>query len=95
MQKGTPARQVLNRPELEEMRRGFIIGTFNKRGMTSRDLSDGGDQERDLAAYYRDQAVRVQYEFPFVAESLESLAQSYKHDAVREDNAAGLRKEGY
>lgn len=91
----TPARQVLDRPELEDMRRGFYIGTHNKRGVTSRGPWDGGDQERDLAAYYRDQAARVQHESPLVAELLESLARSYEHDAVREDNQASLRKEGY
>lgn len=90
-----PARRVLDRQDMEEIRRGFSIGTFNKRGVTSRGPWDGGDQERDLAAYYRSNAEKVQHEQPRVAELLESLARSYEHDAVREDNEANLRKEGF
>ena len=33
---GLPARDILNRPELEQMRVGFQTGAFNKRGVTSR-----------------------------------------------------------
>jgi len=89
------ARQVLDRPDLEQMRRGFYLGTINKRGVTTRSPWDGGNQERDLASYYRNNAEKVQYEQPRVAELLESLARSYEHDAVREDNEANLRKEGF
>jgi len=90
-----PARQVLDPPEMEHMRRGFHTGAINKRGVTSRGPCDGGDQERDLAAYYRGNAERVQHDYPHLAELLESLAQSYEHDAVRHDNEASLRKEGF
>jgi hypothetical protein len=90
-----PARQVLDRPELEDMRRGFVIGTRNKRGMTSRSPWDGGDQERDLAAYYRKQAAIVQSIQPHVASMLEEIADSYEHEGHREDISANLRKEGY
>lgn len=91
----SPAREVLDRPELNDMRRGFYIGTFNKRGVTSRSPLDGGGQERDLATYYRDQAGRVQYSHPNVAAILEEIAGDYEHDGKREDDKANLRKEGY
>jgi hypothetical protein len=90
-----PARQVLDRPELEEMRRGFHTGAINKRGVTSRGPWDGGNQERELAAYYRNHAQTMQHDQPRVAELLESLASSYEHDGVREDNEADLRKERF
>jgi hypothetical protein len=77
------------------MRRGFVIGTRNKRGMTSRSPWDGGDQERDLAAYYRKQAAIVQSIQPHVASMLEEIADSYEHEGHREDISANLRKEGY
>lgn len=89
------AREVLDRPEMEEMRRGFSIGTWNKRGVTSRSPWDGGDQERDLAVYYRSQAERVQYSHPNFAATLEEIAKSYERDGTREDVSASLRKEGY
>nr|VFK09360.1 MAG: hypothetical protein BECKLPF1236B_GA0070989_10089 [Candidatus Kentron sp. LPFa] len=48
-----PVRDLLERPELEEMRRGFQIGTYNKRGITVRAHGKGGGQERALAAQYQ------------------------------------------
>lgn len=90
-----PVRQVLDRSEMEEMRRGFLIGTRNKRGMTTRSPWDGGAQERNLAAYFRGEAEKIQHSHPQVAALLESLARSYEHDGFQEDNQASLRKEGY
>lgn len=90
-----PARLVLDRPDLEQLRRGFSIGSFNKRGTTTRSPWDGGDQERDLAAYYRKNAEKVQDIQPRVAELLELLAKHYERDATREDNEANLRKETF
>ena len=91
----TPAREILESPELENMRTGFITGTINKRGVTSRSPWDGGDQERDLAAYYRNQAERVQHSHPNVAAMLDQLAQGYERHGKREDVEANLRKEGF
>ncbi|MBI5593536.1 MAG: hypothetical protein HY881_24045 [Deltaproteobacteria bacterium] len=91
----SPARELLDRPDLEEMRRGFSIGTKNKRGITSRSPWDGGSQERNLAAYYRGQAERVQYTHPYVAALLEGIAKDYEHHGKREDEEANLRKESF
>ena len=90
-----PARRVLEQHDLKEMRRGFYFGAINNRGVTCRSPCDGGDQERELVAYYRNQAQKVQHDQPHVAELMESLARNYEHDALREDNAANLRKEGF
>lgn len=90
-----PARDVLDRAELEEMRTGFVIGVHNKRGVTSRSPWDGGDQERHLAAHYRNQAERIQYTHPNMAATLEKIAKSYERDGQREDVDASLRKESY
>ena len=90
-----PVRELLDRPELEKMRNGFHIGTRNKRGITCRLPYDGGDQERDLAAYYRAQATRAQYSHPNVAGMLEGIAKGYEHDGKREDTQANLMKEQF
>lgn len=90
-----PARQVLDRPEMEEMRLGFAIGTGNKRGVTTRSPWDGGKQERDLAAHYRALAGKVQHSQPYVAAMLEDIAKTYDWHGSREDVDANLRKEGY
>lgn len=91
----SPARKVLDRQEMEEMRRGFCIGAWNKRGVTSRSPWDGGAQERDLAAYYRSQAGRVQHSHPNIAAMLEEIARDFERHGRREDVEANLRKEGY
>jgi hypothetical protein len=88
-----PAREVLDLPDMEEMRRGFSIGTSNKRGVTTRSPLDGGKQERDLATYYRGMAERVQYSQPMVAAMLEGIAKSYELHGRWEDIEANLRKE--
>lgn len=91
----SPARELLDSLDLEEIRRGFRIGTLNKRGTTSRSPWDGGNQERTLATYYREQAERVQYSHPNVAAMLEEIARSYEHQGKREDIEANLRKESF
>ncbi|WP_029134524.1 hypothetical protein [Sedimenticola selenatireducens] len=91
----TSVAKLLDRSELDQMRRGFVIGTHNKRGTTSRSPCEGGAQERDLAQYYREQAEKFQYVYPNVSEMLEGIARSYESDARREDYEAGLRKEGF
>lgn len=90
-----PTREILESPELEHMRTGFITGTVNKRGVTSRSPWDGGDQERNLAAHYSSQAERVQHSHPNVAAMLVQLAQGYERHGKREDVEANLRKEGF
>ncbi len=91
----SPAREVLDRPELDDMRGGFSTGAWNKRGVTSRSPWDGGEQERDLATYYRGQAERVQHSHPNVAVMLEGIAKIYERHGKHEDDEANLRKEGF
>lgn len=89
------AREVLERPDSEEMRRGFNIGIYNKRGAIWRSPSDGGKQEYCLASDYRQYAERIQFTHPNVAATLEGVAKGYDRQARREDIEADLRKEGY
>jgi hypothetical protein len=90
-----PARDVLDRPEVEGMRRGFQTGAFNKRGVTTRSPDEGGNQERSLATTYRKYARALQHSHVHLAATLEELARSYESDGVREDLRAKLRQEGY
>ena len=68
----------------EEILKGFSVGIFNKRGLVTRSLREGGDQERDLARTFRAFADACQGEWtgrrrPFVA------SRSYEEDARQED----------
>lgn len=89
-----PARDVLDRPELEDMRRGFHTGTMNKRGVTSRSPDEGGGQERGLAEEYRRHARALQHSHVNLAAGIEEIARSYERYGQREDVEAQLRREG-
>ena len=88
-----PARDILERPENEPMRRGFMIGRHNMRGVVSKGPYEGGDQERELEKQYRKQAEALRISNPKVAAMLESLADSYRDEAAREDERASRRRE--
>ncbi|CRI65399.1 conserved hypothetical protein [Thiocapsa sp. KS1] len=92
---GIPARDILDRPELAQMRRGFETGTYNKRGITSRAMDEGGNQERVLADRFRRYAIGLAATHPHLAESLERIARTYEHDAKRHDEDAALNRERY
>jgi len=88
-------RELLDRPELEDMRNGFKIGIRNKRGVTTRACGEGGAQERRLADYYRQQAQALACSHVYVAEALEAMARSYEADGVRCDLDAQLSRERF
>lgn len=90
-----PVRDFLDRAELEDMRSGFRTGLFNKRGSYWGSPTEGGVQERQIAATYRSLAEGLSATNPFVAETLETLAKWYEGDARRADDDARLRLENY
>ena len=75
-----------------EVDRGFIIGTQDARGVVTRHPGEGGDQERTLAAKYRDWAQQIAYEYPHVGSILERIADCYERDAGRQDTDANLQR---
>ncbi|WP_407048920.1 hypothetical protein [Methyloraptor flagellatus] len=85
---------LLDRPELEEMRDGFSIGIMNKRGVVRRSLDEGGTQERELASRYREFARPLAGTHVRVFDLLEKLASHYEKDGLREDLDRRLRREG-
>lgn len=87
------ARKVLDTPEYEVMRRGFFIGRYNSRGITSRGPYSGGSQERDLEDWYTQQADTIRPDYPIAARALDDLAKSYRQDALRHDLDAEFSKD--
>lgn len=90
-----PMREVLNRPELEKVRHGLQIGLWNKCGVTSRSLEEGGSQERVLADEYRRHARALQHSYVNLAAALEETAHSDENYGLREGLQAQLRREGH
>ena len=84
---------VLDRPEFNQMRRGFEIEVYNTRGVTTRGLTDGGMQERALAQRYSSWASQLASRWPRVASLLRRIADHYIAEAEREDVEAQLRQD--
>jgi hypothetical protein len=53
---------------------------------------DGGDQERDLAAMYRNWARRLAFEYPYVASVVEGIAERYDREAEMWDSGDAVRR---
>ena len=89
-----PARDILERPELEVIQRGFVVGTFNKRGVTSRLPDEGGAQEHNLADKYRSYAKDLRMSYPNLASALDKISDVYEQEGRREDLETDLYLEG-
>jgi len=85
-----PLRDLIESVQSEEFDRGIIIGVANARGVTSRALGAGGDQERELASKYLDFASAIRDRWPRSAAVLTRIGESYERDAMRMDVEAEL-----
>lgn len=77
--------ESLRNPKLEA---GLFRGRLNRRGVTIRGIFEGGMQETSLAARYREDARRMNAQWPRTAAILNSLAEDYEREALREDTEA-------
>ena len=89
-----PIRDVLEDAPDERLARGFSIGVYNKRGVTSRGLTEGGQQEYDLADKYAAWAEAVQTSHPRTSAALRGIAESYREEGSRNDEEARRFMEG-
>ncbi|MFD6260202.1 hypothetical protein ACFWFK_03625, partial [Micromonospora chalcea] len=87
-------REVLESVPNDRLERGFMIGLYNKRGVTSRGMTEGGKQEYDLAKRYERWAEAVEATYPRTAGALRSVAASYREDGRRNDEEARRFLEG-
>lgn len=83
-----PVRDVIEDVANEDLDQGFAIGLYNRRGVTTRMPTDGGDLERALAHRYRADAKACALLWPRTRAVLERIASSYEADAEREDQSA-------
>ena len=87
-------RLVLQNIATKDLRIGFVAGSLNRRGVWTRNLEEGGRQERDLAGQYRARAASVALDSPFVARALDEIANHYDAHAVVMDTRAELERRG-
>jgi hypothetical protein len=84
-------RDVMEDIQSEALMRGAHTGMYNSRGVVAR--GEGGAQERELAEKYRAWGRALQVSHPFVAAKLLfDLANTYDHEANREDTQAGIMR---
>ncbi|WP_420626346.1 hypothetical protein [Candidatus Poriferisodalis sp.] len=86
-------RDLLERLQSDHVDQGLHVTIRNRRGVTSRSPTAGGDQERQLAQNYRQQGHQFT-EWPRSAAIFNSLASSYEHDAGYHDRDAESRRRG-
>jgi hypothetical protein len=91
---GWPDRAVRDQIELlqsDALERGIKLGRYNMRGVHSKQLYEGGDQERALALSNRKNA-ELAAAWPRTSAMLAAIAKSWEGEAQREDTEAAQRK---
>jgi hypothetical protein len=83
-------RDIIEQEASESLERGLIAGRFNMRGVYSKGIYDGGDDERAFAREYRAWASTCGA-WPRTARLLEGIASNWDAQAEREDNEAKKR----
>jgi hypothetical protein len=78
-------RDALDEINSEKIFRGFEISIRNQRGSHWKSMTEGGAQERELAAKYQKLADGIRSGWAMTAASLQRIADSYSHQAKCED----------
>jgi hypothetical protein len=78
-------RRIIEDLDNDVINRHIPIEIYNGRGVVSRGLNEGGNQERKLAQNYKEMSERLTTKWPVTASILRGIAESYEHDARRED----------
>jgi hypothetical protein len=84
----TAIRDSIESTRSRELERGIANGVLDKHGMTVRSPTDGGQQERDLAAFYRASSQAVAPKWLRTSALLERIAKDFEHIAERHDESA-------
>lgn len=83
-------RDVIDNVASRDLERGFEVGTYNGRGVVTKNPAEGGEQERQLAKRYEKDAVAVRDRWPRTAAVLRRIANTYRMEARREDDQSEL-----
>jgi len=83
-------REALEEIGSEDIAAGMCVGVYNSRGVHWK--GEGGNQERELAQKYRNWSRQLAFEYPYVANMLEQIANGYDREAAWEDSEGAVRK---
>lgn len=87
-----PVAEVIERLKCNELEHGIIIERFNMRGVYSKDMFEGGREERDLAQRYREWANQTAAAHVRTKAMLNTIAEQWDKDAKQADEEAARDK---
>ena len=87
----SPVCQVIEAAASVQIERGFAIECFNKRGVFSKGIHEGGDQEREFAKRYGDWATATLH-FPRTSAMLTDISEHWLRSADQADVEAEQSK---
>ena len=87
-------RRLFERLQDDDVEDGYFVEVLGRRGVTSRGLEDGGEQERALVDRYRADAERSAHQWPRTAAILRKIVKSYESEARRNDESAERVRRG-
>ena len=90
---GAAVRDLLETIGSRDLENGIVIGKIGLQGVTTRGLLDGGKQEWDLVAKYRQSSDVLKARWPRTARVLRDLAEYFEGRARQEDLEADLRSD--
>lgn len=80
--------QIIEEINTHSLKSGYSSAMYNKRGSSTRGAFDGGDIEREKAAYFEKLANDFKNKYPNVAEVFKRMQQGYLAEAKRMDEEA-------
>jgi len=83
-------RNVIERLKNNVIEKHIPFGIYNSRGVVTRNLTEGGGQERSLAESYKKMIEITKTKWPRTTAILRAMADWYDSDAKREDVTAEL-----
>ena len=83
-------RDVIENVARRDFETGFEVGTFDSRGVVTKNPAEGGEQERQLTKRYEKYSEAVRDRWPRTAVMLRRIAETYRTVARREDDQSEL-----
>ena len=90
---GRAVRDLLEHLKSSDIESGIATALYNRRGVTTRGITEGGTQERELISNYRAQSRKFR-EWPRTAAIFADLARSYEREARVVDREAESHRRG-
>ncbi|MCK5021274.1 MAG: hypothetical protein KAS32_29960 [Candidatus Peribacteraceae bacterium] len=78
-------RNLLENLENREIEKGIEVSRYNQRGAHMKLRDEGGKQEREIALKYKEDAQKIQHQWPRTGTMLRRMEKMYIRDATRGD----------